>query len=218
MSYMSARMPFISFEGGEGCGKSTQVEMLAKRIEAMGLQLCLIREPGSTAIGERIRSILLDPASCGMDATCELLLYEAARAQMVEELLRPALDAGKVVICDRYSDSTMAYQGFARGLGKEAVLSVDALATRGLVPDRTILLQRPTQQALSSARTKGADRLENESQEFHDKVYEAFEQIAADEPQRIRKVEVSGDIEQTAALIWAELEDLFEGLDEGLNK
>ena len=203
------RGQFITFEGGEGVGKSTQIALLASHLEALGREVVVLREPGSTAIGERIREILLDPAHGEMDPHAELLLYEAARAQMVNQVVLPAIAEGKVVLCDRFNDSTVAYQGYARGLGVALVKQVDDVATGGLAPDATVLLCRDTDAALEAARAGGADRLESESDEFHAKVREAFDIIAAAEPERVVRIVVTGGIEETFAEMLARLGEVL---------
>ncbi len=202
---------FITFEGGEGCGKSTMVRLVAERLRAQGREVLLLREPGSTSLGEQIRAVLLDCGNAGMDPRAELLLYEAARAQMVHEVVMPAVQAGKVVICDRFNDSTVAYQGYARGLGRQVVEAVDAVAVDGLAIDRTILMVRDTAEALDAARSLdgGADRLESEPMEFHQRVGEAFETIARESPDRVRRVAMRRDVEETYAAVMAELQDLL---------
>ncbi len=139
---MSGRGVFVTFEGGEGCGKSTQLKLLARRLEAAGVPVRTLREPGGTAVGEAVRAILLDPEHAGLDDTAEILLYEAARAQLVAEVIEPALEAGEVVLCDRFYDSTTAYQGHARGIPLGHVDALNLAATGGLAPDRTIVLGR----------------------------------------------------------------------------
>src|SRR3989338_2612786 len=131
---------FITFEGIEGCGKTTQIKLLNEYLQGKGFKTILTREPGGTTIGDKIRQILLDPANKKMHPLTELLLYGASRAQHVEELIRPALSEGKIVLCDRYSDSTTAYQGAARRVDKKILASLDAIATSGLVPDITIVV------------------------------------------------------------------------------
>ncbi|MGI6216447.1 MAG: dTMP kinase [Coriobacteriales bacterium] len=201
---------FITFEGGEGVGKSTQISRLAERLEGLGREVVLLREPGSTHIGEQVRQILLDMDNCDIDPICELLLYEASRAQMVNQTVIPAVESGKVVLCDRFTDSTMAYQGYARGLGRNIVRAANKVACGDLVPDRTILLERNTSVSLELARScGGADRLESEPEEFHDKVHAAFRSIAAHDPDRVRAVAVADDIDETERRVWAEVEDLF---------
>ena len=208
---MSARGIFITFEGGEGVGKSTQIARLAARLEELGRTVVVLREPGSTAIGEQIRSVLLDPANTELDAFAELLLYEAARAQMVGQVVIPALEREEVVLCDRFNDSTMAYQGVARGLGIETVAQVDEVACRGIVPDRTILLVNDTAASLERARRAGgADRIESESIDFHEDVHRAFEEIAERDPERVRRVVmIPGDIDGTADAVFEQVADLL---------
>lgn len=202
---------FITFEGGEGCGKSTQISLLAQRLENMGVDVVVLREPGSTRVGEKIRQILLDPDNMGLDPRAELLLYEASRAQMVREKAIPAIEAGRTVLCDRFNDSTMAYQGYARGLGKAMVEAVDGIAVGDLVVDRTIFLDRETGRALESARSAegGADRIELEPSEFHEKVHAGFEAIADACPARVRRVMVSDDAQETHEAVFREVSDLF---------
>ena len=200
---------FITFEGGEGVGKSTQIRLLAARLEAGGYQTVLVRDPGGTVIGEKIRAILLDTANTDLDATSELLLYEAARVQLVTEHIIPALDRGAVVLCDRFTDSTMAYQGFARNLGTDTVRQANIIGSKGLIPDRTIVLTRDVESALKRASKDGPDRLEAESIGFHKKVHEAFAAIAANEPDRVRLVANRMYKAETAEAVFNELSDLF---------
>ncbi|MDR2196784.1 MAG: dTMP kinase [Coriobacteriales bacterium] len=204
---------FITFEGGEGVGKSTQILLLKARLEDAGYRVSNLREPGGTAIGERIRTILLDPASEGIDPIAELLLYEAARAQLVCERIQPALAAGAVVLCDRFTDSSLAYQGQARGLGFEAVRRANRIGGKGLVPQRTIVLTLDLKTALGRAVKHGADRLEAQDLDFHVRVREGFERLAAEEPERVRLVASCPDKGQTAQAVFAELADLFPAAD-----
>ncbi|MBU4555394.1 MAG: dTMP kinase, partial [Actinobacteria bacterium] len=136
---MTARGVFLSFEGGEGSGKSTQISILTKTLELAGLQVVLAREPGGTRLGEAVRALLLDPATGDVDSRAELLLYEASRAQLTRELIQPALATGAVVLCDRYYDSSTAYQGYGRGLPISEIEALNSSATGGLVPDMTLL-------------------------------------------------------------------------------
>ncbi|MCR5845714.1 MAG: dTMP kinase [bacterium] len=200
---------FITFEGGEGAGKSTQCALLAEHFIAQGREVILLREPGSTAIGEKIRSILLDIDNAEMSPIAELLLYEAARTQMVAEVVIPALEQGKVVICDRFFDSTVAYQGYGRELGPEMVRALNEIACQGVVPDRTILMERNIEEGLTSAKRKGSDRIEAESLEFHEKVRAAFETMADEMPDRIRRVTMREDPNETFALILDQIADLL---------
>jgi len=200
---------FITFEGGEGVGKSTQIRLFAKRLEASGYEVVLLREPGGTPLGEKIRALLLDPGNTELDTTSELLLYEAARAQLVEDCIVPALEKGKTVLCDRYTDSSLAYQGAARGLGIELVRHANTIGSKGLVPDRTILLTGDVAVSLKKAAKKGADRLESEGAEFHTRVHETFDALAAAEPERIRVVRGQSTKPETAEYVFNALRDLF---------
>jgi dTMP kinase len=206
---MAERGVFISFEGGEGVGKSTQILFLAARLEAAGIEIRCLREPGGTPIGEAIRHILLDPAHTELDDMSELLLYEAARAQLVSQLIEPALARGVTVLCDRFIDSTLDYQGVARGLGFETVGQANRLGSKGLLPQRTIVLIHDLQEALSRATEEGADRLEAEDTAFHARVLEGYRQVATRDPARVRLVQSCERKEDTAEAIFAELADLF---------
>lgn len=205
---MSKRGLFITFEGGEGAGKSTQIAMLASLLEHAGVRCRVVREPGGTVVGEQVRAILLDPETGWMDARAELLLYEAARAQLVAEVIEPALDAGEVVICDRFYDSTVAYQGYARGLRLEEVEAANSIATTGLAPDRTLLLDLDVETGMDRATTDGADRLEAEERAFHDRVRHGFLVIAQREPERVRVVDAMGAPEAVFARVCEALENL----------
>jgi dTMP kinase len=198
----------VTFEGGEGCGKSTQLKLLAHRLEAAGVAVRTLREPGGTAVGEAVRAILLDPDHTGLDDTAEILLYEAARAQLVAEVIEPALEAGEVVLCDRFYDSTTAYQGHARGIPLGHVDALNLAATGGLAPDRTIVLDVEPELGLTRATTQGADRLESEDLAFHQRVRCGFLAIAAEEPDRVRVVDASGDVDSVAERVAASLADL----------
>jgi dTMP kinase len=200
---------FITFEGGEGVGKSTQVILLALRLEAAGIEVLRLREPGGTRIGEAIRSILLDPANSELDDVSELLLYEAARAQLVGQVIEPALAQGITVLCDRFTDSTLAYQGTARGLDLGLVEHANQLGSKGLVPQRTIVLIHDLQDALSRATEDGADRLEAEGLAFHRRVQEGFLSLASKETARVRLVQCRERKRDTAEAVFAEVADLF---------
>jgi len=200
---------FITFEGGEGCGKSTQQRLLARRLEAAGLTVRTLREPGGTVVGEAVRSVVLDPEHSGLDATAEVLLYEAARAQLVAEVIEPALQAGEIVLCDRFFDSSTAYQGHARGLPLEQIESLNRIATGGLVPDRTLLLDIDPVLGIQPATSEGADRLEAEDLAFHERVRAGFLRIAAENPERVQVIDASGEVEDVAARVADELADLL---------
>jgi len=192
---------FITFEGGEGCGKSTQLKILEAHLEAKGYEVVTTREPGGTPAAEAIREFLLDPANDTLSPVAELLLYEAARAQHVSERILPALDAGKIVLSDRFYDSTTAYQGAGRGLGLEDVVRLHAVATGGLTPDLTILIDVPAALGLSRATQGGSDRIERETMDFHERVRAEFLRLAEAEPERIRVVDGAKSIDEGAAVI-----------------
>lgn len=205
---MTVRGTLITFEGGEGVGKSTQIRMLAERLSARGHDVLTVREPGGSAISEKIRAVLLDTANDAMDPMTELFLYEAARAQVVGEIIEPALAAGRVVLCDRYFDSTTAYQGHGRGLDLDTIHALNRAAAGSVVPARTIVLDLDTERGLFRATKGGADRLEAAGIAFHERVRAGFLSIAAAEPDRVRVIDASGARDETAALIDAALDGL----------
>lgn len=193
---------FITFEGVEGSGKSTQAARLADALKRAGHEVVTTREPGGTELGRKLRSILLEDDAPAPDAETELLLYLADRAEHVSRLIRPALERGAIVICDRFSDSTLAYQGYGRGLDPEMVTKMDAFARAGLIPGRTILLDLPVEEGLTRARATGpADRLEQETIEFHRRVRHGFHEIAAAEPERVLRFDAREDLATLARAI-----------------
>jgi dTMP kinase len=201
---------FITFEGVEGCGKTTQIALLRDWFLARGQQVLVTREPGGTPIAEAIRAVLLDTDHEAMSPTAELLLYEAARAQHVDEKIRPALDAGAVVLCDRFADSTTAYQGAGRGSPPEAVEALHRIATHGVWPDLTLLIDLPVEIGLERARQRGrADRMEAQAIAFHQRVRAGFLERARREPQRIKIIDGDQPIETIAEAIQAEVARLF---------
>jgi dTMP kinase len=181
-------------------------------LEAAGVEVLHLREPGGTRIGEAIRSLLLDPANAEMDTNAELLLYEAARAQLVSQIIKPALERGATVLCDRFTDSTLAYQGIARELGMERVEHANNLGSKGLIPHRTILLSHDAKEALERATEEGADRLEAEGLAFHTRVLKGFELLAERDPKRIRIVKSCPEKQDTARAIFEQVKDLFPEL------
>jgi dTMP kinase len=199
---------FITFEGGEGSGKSTQIRLLADKLEAAGLNVRVLREPGGTVVGEAVRRILLDPDHAELGVSAEILLYEASRAQLVDQVIRPALAAGEVVLCDRFYDSTTAYQGHARGIDLPRIAELNLAATGGLTPDRTLILDIEPALGIARATAETTDRLESEDLAFHQRVRDGFLAIAADEPARVRVVDASGTAEQVADRVAAALADL----------
>lgn len=208
------RGAFITFEGGEGAGKTTHIRFLSHVPEAMGREVVCLREPGGTSVGEQLRAVVLDPSNDTMADECELLIYLAARAQLVSQVIKPALERGAVVLCDRFSDSTIAYQGFGRGLDRELVRRANDFACQGIRPDRTILLVPPSARAgLARATAEGADRLEAAGDAFHERVNAAFAQMAAEEPERMRTVHSASKKSDTARAVFAELVDLFPSFE-----
>lgn len=206
---MSGR--FITFEGVEGCGKTTQIARLRDHLESRGLSVVVTREPGGTPISEAIRAILLDPAYTEMAPMTELLLYAAARAQHVAERIRPALAEGRIVLCDRFADSTTAYQGAARRLEATFMGMLHESATGGLWPDVTILIDVPVETGLRrAARARQSDRIENESLAFHERVRRGFLDLAAREPGRIHIVDGTAAPEAVGRAIRSLVDGLME--------
>ncbi|MBP5654926.1 MAG: dTMP kinase [Clostridiales bacterium] len=200
---------FITFEGIDGCGKSTQIQYLTDHLKERGIDYLLLREPGGTVIGENIRNILLDKKNTGMTDMTELLLFEAARAQIVAEVIVPAVESGKVVICDRFFDSTAAYQGFAKNMGADVVDTLNRLATGGFEPDITFLLDISVEDALSRRVARGEeDRIEKLGVEFQKKVREGYLELAKTS-QRIVKIDGSQSPEDTAEDIRKYVEELI---------
>ncbi len=203
---MSSRGLFITVEGIDGCGKSTQATLIAAALEAAGHDVLRLREPGGVAISEQIRAILLDPANSEMGDVCELLLYEAARAQLVHQVIRPALAAGKTVVCDRFYDSTTAYQAFADGLDRGMVSQANGLAVDGCRPDLTFVFDLPVEDALRRRSGREAeDRLELKGLEFQQRVAAGFRAVAADEPDRVKLIDAGGSIVEVFSNVVGEL-------------
>ncbi|HVX66821.1 MAG: dTMP kinase [Acidobacteriota bacterium] len=201
---------FVNFEGGDGCGKTTQMHILARRLAAEGRDVLETTEPGGTRIGTMIRRILLDSANQELCPTAELLLYFASRAQNVEEVIIPALKQGKIVLSDRFTDSTMAYQGFGRGLGEQIVVDLDRIACRGLAPDLTILIDIDLETSLARAKQRNLDliesRMDAQAVEFHQKVRDAYLELARREPVRFRVIDGRGAIDTVACAVWKAVE------------
>jgi dTMP kinase len=193
----------ISFEGIDGCGKSTQLARLVTRLRAIGVEPLLVREPGGTKLGERVRDILLDPATGDIAGAAEALLYAASRAELVASTIEPALADGRVVLVDRYVDSSLAYQGAGRELGIDRVLEANLLATRGRLPELTILVRVEPEVARARIAATGADedRLEAAGAEFFTRVHEAYDEIAARWPERIAVVDGDGDVSAVEARV-----------------
>ena len=195
-------MPFITFEGVEGCGKSTQLRLLDERLRSAGRDVRATREPGGTPLGERLRALLLDGARAPLDPIAEWLLFEADRRQHIAEVIRPALEAGAWLLCDRFSDSTEAYQSAGRGVDSEFIDAVDARVRDGLRPDLTLLYDLDAAEGLARTRRRDArtDRFESEELAFHERVRSRFLEIARREPHRVVIVPAQGD----AAAVFAE--------------
>lgn len=193
-----AKGHFITVEGIDGVGKSTQAELMEVLLDSAGHDVLRLREPGGVKISEQIRAILLDPANGEMGDVCELLLYEAARAQLVHQVIKPALAAGKTVICDRFYDSTTAYQAFADGLDHGMVSQANELAVDGCRPDLTLVFDLPVEDAhrRRSTRTGAEDRLELKGSEFQQKVAEGFRAVAEDDPARVKLIDAGGSIDE----------------------
>jgi dTMP kinase len=202
------RGPFITFEGPEGSGKSTQLRRLAARLREEGRAVLETAEPGGTPIGMQIRRVLLDAKNLEMSPTAELLLMFAARAQNVDEWILPALSRGEIVLCDRFTDSSLVYQGIARGLGTDLVYDVDRIACRGLIPNLTIVVDIETELGLERARGRNRrtqdieTRIDEQAIGFHRKVRDAYLQLAADEPDRLKLIDGSRIEEKVAEDIW----------------
>jgi dTMP kinase len=198
----------IAFEGIEGAGKGTQVEMAAAHVRSKGRDVVVTREPGGTEFGDRLRETILDPATGRVDARAEALLFAAARAQLVTSVIRPALTAGKVVICDRYLDSSVAYQGIARGLGEQDVVQLNEWATQGLLPDLVVLLHLDPEHGL--ARTNGVpDRIEGEDLEFHARVADGYLHLAEEHPARFSVIDASASVGEVARQVSAAIDGVL---------
>jgi dTMP kinase len=201
---------FIVFEGGEGAGKSTQVQRLGEHLSRVGRHVITTREPGATALGQRIRDVLLDPSSVGIDFRAEALLYAADRAHHVATVIRPALADGKDVVSDRYVDSTLAYQGAGRALDADGMLVLSRWATGGLTPDLTIVLDiDPRRGLLRSGRT---DRLEAEPLDFHDRVRSEFLSLAVSAPDRYLVIDAEADIDVITTIVRERVDELMRDL------
>lgn len=194
---------FIAFEGGEGAGKSTQEALLAERLAARGFSITRTREPGGTPAAEQMRTVVLSPENAGLDDRAEALLFAASRADHAARVIRPALERGDVVICDRYLDSSVAYQGVGRELGEQEVRDLSLWATRGLVPDLTIVLDVDPEIGLS--RRPEPDRLEAEPLEYHRLVRAAFVSFAEKDPQRYLLIDASRPVDEIADVIYARI-------------
>ena len=206
---------FITFEGGEGCGKSTQIRLLADRLRAAGKEVLLTREPGCTALAEKIRSLVREESDDPPNSRAETLLFIASRAQVVENVIRPALASGTGVLCDRFADSTFAYQGYGRGLDLEELKRINSFATGGLEPDRTILLNVSPEvsakrmRAREAATNTDADRMEKEGDSFHSRLRQGFLELAAAEPDRFAVIQADGSVEEVEEAVWNSIQPML---------
>jgi len=203
----------LSFEGGEASGKSVQAKLLADRLRAEGREVVSVREPGSTPVGERVRDIVLHAQDIPLAPNAQALLYSTARAQLVRDVIRPALAEGKIVIVDRFYDSTLAYQGYGHGADLDQLRAVTDFTVGDTRPDRTILLDLPVEAAESRAATRKPgrawDRFEAEARAFHERVGEGYRRLAAAEPNRFVVILADRDIEAIAADVWRDVERLL---------
>jgi len=201
---------FVTFEGGEGSGKTTQLRLLGNRLRASAEEVIETRDPGGTTIGKEIRTLLLSGESAPMSVAAELFLYEASRAQLVREVIAPALARGAVVLCDRFTDSTLAYQGFGRGLDLNLIRRLNQVATDGLTPDLTILLDLDPRIGLerctlsAGAEVASPDRIEAEPPAFHQRVREGYLALTRQEPDRMRQIDARLSVAEIEAAVWDE--------------
>ena len=198
------RGKLITLEGGDGCGKTTQSRLLAERLRREGYSVIHTREPGGTPFAEALRKLILNTAF-QIHPLTEILLYEASRAQHTEEVIRPALAQNKIVICERYADSTTAYQGYGRGLDLKSVAALNAIATRKLRPDLTICLELSERDARTRTENKKKDRLEREDLAFHRRVWKGYLSIAGKDPGRVKVISASGPMDEVGDRIWKEV-------------
>ena len=196
MAQKAVRGTFITFEGPECCGKSTQAKLLAAYLRGRGRKVVMLREPGGTMISERIRNMLLDVKNEGLDSRTELFLYMASRAQTVQDVILPALRKGSIVICDRFLDSTVVYQGYGLGIDRGLIARMGTFATQGVRPALTILLDAPLKKSLDRIGSR-KDRIERRSFAYHSRVKNGYMQLARKEPQRIKVVKVAETKEVT---------------------
>lgn len=201
---------FITLEGGEGAGKSSNLEWLAERLREAGVAVTVTREPGGTDLAERIRAVLLDPGPEPMADTTELLLVFAARAQHLAARIRPALARGDWVLCDRFMDATWAYQGAGRGLDRGAIAALESLVLEGLNPDRTLLFDVPVAQGMARAGKRSSpDRIEREAQAFFERVRQCYLERAAAEPERFRVIDAGADLDAVRAQLETHLQEML---------
>ena len=201
---------FITFEGLDGCGKSTQIAYLRDYLQGKGFEVVVTREPGGCPISENIREILLDPQNRSMNMYTEALLYAAARAQLIDDVIKPAVAKGRVVLCDRFFDSSIAYQGYGRQMGEDIVRKFNYYAIEECVPDYTFFLDLPHEEAKRRMRKRtGKDRLEQEADEFFERIYEGFRRISR-QGDRFIRIDVSGTKQQTSSAIMQAADEIIK--------
>ena len=209
--------PFITLEGPDGAGKSIQAGLLAERVRGLGLEVVLVREPGGTPLGERIRTVLMDSPPGGHDALSDAFLFNAARSRLVRDVILPALDRGAVVIGDRHADSTLAYQGYGGGVPLDALRQLAAISIRNLVPDRTVLVDVPSEIGLDRRHGGAASEMTRfetavaHGLEYHQRVRSGYLEMAAADPARWRVIDGRGAPAEVSERAWAAVADLFEG-------
>ena len=201
---------FIAFEGGEGCGKSTQAKALWKKLSRLGIPAELTHEPGGTTLGNELRHLLKRKRQDTISPEAELLLFAASRIQLVSEVIRPKLREGKVVICDRFADSTTAYQGYGRGIDLANIKAINELSTQSIKPDLTILLDTSTQKGLSRKQSKMKDRFETEEIAFHNRVRDGYLRLAAQEPERWLVIDATLTKAKIGKIIWDRVNQLLQ--------
>jgi dTMP kinase len=200
---------FITFEGGEGCGKSTQARLLYRRLSKLAIPALLTHEPGVTALGKKITRLLKWSQDVAISPISELLLFNTSRVQLVEDIIQPNLKKGAVIICDRYADSTTAYQGYGRRLDLGTVIAVNRIGTMGLAPNLTILLDIPVEEGLARKKGRRQDRFEAEAMKFHRRVREGYLKMAKEEPERWLVVDATRSKEAIAGIIWQKVSKLL---------
>ena len=200
---------FITFEGGEGSGKSLQTRALYRKLCRLDIPTILIHEPGSTPLGERLTHLLKWAHSTSISPLTELMLFNASRAQLLDEVIRPALKAGKIVICDRYTDSTVAYQGYGRKIDFDTIKNINDMATGGQKPDLTVLLDIPVDEGFARKTAQEPDRFEKEAKAFHQRVRKGYLRLASEEPQRWLVIDARIAKEKIKQIIWKKVSGLL---------
>ncbi len=198
---------FVTFEGVDGCGKTTQIKILKEYLEKNNKKVVLIREPGGTEISEKVRDIILDVNNNEMSYICEMLLYAAARAQLVNQVIKPNLEDGAIVLCDRFVDSSFVYQGIARGIGIDKVKIINDIATCGIMPDITLFFDvTPDITLKRRMMVDAADRIEKEKLEFHKMVYDGYKKLSDMYPSRIKRIDANCDVDQVTQQVLAKIQ------------